>query len=96
MSVQPEQFQILKRPLITEKSSVQMTNGVYVFEVDLNANKSQIAQAVRDVFKVKVARVRTMRIKGQKNKRNRYGYFDQSDWKKALITLEKGETIELT
>ena len=96
MSVQPEQFQILKRPLITEKSSVQMTNGVYVFEVDLAANKSQIAQAVRDVFKVKVAKVRTMRIKGQKNKRNRYGYFDQSDWKKALITLEKGETIELT
>jgi large subunit ribosomal protein L23 len=96
MSVQPEQFQILKRPLITEKSSVQMANGVYVFEVDLAANKSQIAQAVRDVFKVKVAKVRTMRIKGQKNKRNRYGYFDQSDWKKALITLEKGESIELT
>jgi large subunit ribosomal protein L23 len=96
MSVQPEQFQILKRPLITEKSSVQMTHGVYAFEVDLNANKSQIAQAVRDVFKVKVAKVRTMRMKGVKNKRNRYGYFDQSDWKKALITLEKGESIELT
>jgi large subunit ribosomal protein L23 len=73
-----------------------MASGVYVFEVDLNANKLQIAQAVRDVFKVKVASVRTMRVKGQKNKRNRYGYFDQSDWKKALITLEKGETIELT
>jgi large subunit ribosomal protein L23 len=96
MSVQPEQFQILKRPLITEKSSVQMTNGVYAFEVDINANKLQIAQAVREVFKVKVAKVRTMRMKGQKNKRNRYGYFDEGDWKKALITLEKGETIELT
>jgi len=96
MAASPEQFQILKRPLITEKSNDQMASGVYVFEVDLNANKLQIAQAVRDVFKVKVASVRTMRVKGQKNKRNRYGYFDQSDWKKALITLEKGETIELT
>ena len=96
MAVQTEQFQVLKRPLITEKSSVQMQKGVYAFEVDLGANKSQIAQAVREIFKVKVARVRTMRIKGEKNKRNRYGYFDRGDWKKALITLEKGESIELT
>jgi large subunit ribosomal protein L23 len=96
MSVQPEQYNILKRPLITEKSSGQMVNGVYAFEVDVDANKLQIAQAVREVFKVKVARVRTIRMKGTKNNRNRYGYFDRSDWKKALVTLEKGETIELT
>ena len=96
MPVQPEILDILKRPLITEKSSEQMADGVYVFEVDLNANKLQIAQAVRDVFKVKVAKVRTIRMKGRKNKRNRYGYFNESDWKKALITLEKGESIELT
>ena len=96
MTVQPEILDILRRPLITEKSSVQMADGVYVFEVDLNANKLQIAQAVRDVFKVKVAKVRTIRMKGRKNKRNRYGYFNESDWKKALITLEKGESIELT
>jgi large subunit ribosomal protein L23 len=96
MAVQPEILNILRRPLITEKSSVQMADGVYVFEVDLHANKLQIAQAVRDVFKVKVAKVRTIRMKGRKNKRNRYGYFNESDWKKALITLEKGESIELT
>ncbi|MCA8915967.1 MAG: 50S ribosomal protein L23 [Planctomycetes bacterium] len=96
MTVQPEILDVLRRPLITEKSSVQMADGVYVFEVDLHANKLQIAQAVRDVFKVKVAKVRTIRMKGRKNKRNRYGYFNESDWKKALITLEKGETIELT
>ncbi|MBZ0137831.1 MAG: 50S ribosomal protein L23 [Planctomycetes bacterium] len=96
MATKPELYGILKRPLITEKSSVQMVDGVYAFEVELNANKLQIAQAVRDIFKVKVAGVRTIRMKGRKNRRNRYGYFNESDWKKALITLEKGESIELT
>jgi large subunit ribosomal protein L23 len=96
MATKPELYSILKRPLITEKSSKQMEGGVYAFEVELNANKHQIAQAVRDVFKVKVSKVRTVRMKGRKNRRNRFGYFDQSDWKKALITLEKGESIELT
>jgi large subunit ribosomal protein L23 len=96
MPVQTQQFEVLKRPLITEKSSVQMQEGVYVFEVDLEANKLQIAQAVRDVFKVKVKQVRTIRMKGRRNRRNRYGYFNESDWKKALVTLEKGESIEIT
>ncbi|MCZ7606039.1 MAG: 50S ribosomal protein L23 [Planctomycetota bacterium] len=96
MPVQTQQFEVLKRPLITEKSSVQMQEGVYAFEVDLNANKLQIAQAVRDVFKVKVKAVRTIRMKGRRNRRNRYGYFNESDWKKALVTLEKGESIEIT
>jgi len=73
-----------------------MVNGVYAFEVNLDANKLQIAQAVRDIFNVKVAGVRTVRMKGRKNRRNRFGYFNESDWKKALITLEKGESIELT
>ena len=96
MPVQPEQFHILKRPLITEKSSNQLAEGVYVFEVNLDSNKLQIAQAVRDVFNVKVAKVRTIRMKGRKNRRNRYGYYNESDWKKALITLDDGESIELT
>jgi large subunit ribosomal protein L23 len=62
----------------------------------LDSNKLQIAQAVRDVFNVKVAKVRTIRMKGRKNRRNRYGYYNESDWKKALITLQEGESIELT
>lgn len=96
MAAKPAQFQILKRPMITEKSSLQMEQGVYVFEVELNSNKHQIAQAVRDVFDVKVKKVRTQRMKGRKNRRNRYGYFNESDWKKALVTLEDGESIEIT
>lgn len=96
MPTKTELYGVLKRPLITEKSSAQMVDGVYAFEVDLDANKLQVAQAVRDIFKVKVAKVRTIRMKGRKNRRNRFGYFNESDWKKALVTLEKGESIELT
>lgn len=96
MADKRELYGVLKRPMITEKSSVQMQNGTYVFEVELEANKYQIAQAVRDVFGVKVKKVRTVRMKGRKNRRNRYGYFNEKDWKKALITLEKGESIEIT
>lgn len=96
MPAKPEQFDVLVRPMITEKSSVQMEEGVYVFEVALGANKHQIAQAVRDIFDVKVKKVRTQRMKGRKNRRNRYGYFNESDWKKAMVTLEEGEGIEIT
>jgi large subunit ribosomal protein L23 len=96
MKASPEQLRILKRPLITEKSSGQMEQGVYAFEVDVNANKLQIAQAVRDAFGVKIEKVRTIRMKGRRNRRNRYGYFNESDWKKALITLKDGESIEIT
>jgi large subunit ribosomal protein L23 len=96
MKASPEQLRILKRPLDTEKSSGQRESGVYTFEVDLAANKHQIAQAVRDAFGVQVEKVRTIRMKGRRNRRNRYGYFDESDWKKALITLKQGEAIEIT
>ncbi|MCC6574531.1 MAG: 50S ribosomal protein L23 [Planctomycetes bacterium] len=97
MPATAEHYKVLKRPLITEKSSVQMSEkNCYVFEVDRDASKPAIADAVRNIFGVKVKSVRTIRMKGQRNKRNRYGYFNESDWKKALVTLEKGQTIEIT
>jgi large subunit ribosomal protein L23 len=96
MVAKTELYGVLKRPLVTEKSNEQMANGTYAFEVELEANKYQIAQAVRDIFGVKVKKVRTVLMKGRKNRRNRFGYFNESDWKKALITLEKGENIEIT
>lgn len=96
MPAKNEQFAILKRPLLTEKSNHMIPNGVYTFEVSLDANKNQIAQAVRDIFNVKVRKVRTVLVKGSKNKRNRFGYFDEANWKKALVTLEKGQTIEIS
>jgi large subunit ribosomal protein L23 len=96
MPARVEQYSILKRPLVTEKSSRQMESGVYTFEVHLDSNKFQIAQAVRDVFDVNVKKVRTVRVKGCKNKRNRFGYYNEKDWKKAIVTLAKGENIEIT
>jgi len=96
MPAKNEQYAVLVRPLMTEKSNHMMAAGVYTFEVAPEANKPQIAQAVRDIFNVKVARVRTVTVKGSKNRRNRFGYFDEKDWKKAMITLEKGQTIDLT
>ncbi|MCC6464342.1 MAG: 50S ribosomal protein L23 [Planctomycetes bacterium] len=96
MAVTREQYGILRRPLDTEKNSKLREKGVYVFEVDLKANKHEIAQAVRDVFNVKVAKVRTVVVKGRKNLRTRTGYHNESNRKKALVTLEKGQEIQLT
>ncbi|MBE7492643.1 MAG: 50S ribosomal protein L23 [Planctomycetes bacterium] len=89
------QYAIIKRPLLTEKSSALMPDGVYTFEVDVNANKLQIAQAIRDIFNVKVKKVRTVTVRGRKNRRNRFGFFSEPNWKKALITLEEGQSIEI-
>ncbi|MBX3475307.1 MAG: 50S ribosomal protein L23 [Planctomycetes bacterium] len=96
MPATAQQFAIIKRPLITEKSSAQMPDGVYTFEVDINANKLQIAQAIRDIFNVTVTKVRTVTVRGRKGRRNRYGIYNESNWKKALITLEKGQSIEIS
>jgi large subunit ribosomal protein L23 len=85
---------ILKRPLITEKSSLskEMSNQI-TFEVDPSANKIEIRRAVEEVFKVKVFRVRTSNFQGKKK---RYGRFEgrRAHWKKAVVTLAPGESIE--
>jgi large subunit ribosomal protein L23 len=89
-----EAHQIIKRPLITEKSTRQKEEGNQIaFVVDPKANKIEIRQAVEKLFKVKVLRVRTMNLVG---KRKRLGRFFgwQSDWKKAIVTLREGDRIE--
>ena len=89
-----EAHQIIKRPLITEKSTRQKEEGNEIaFVVDPKANKVEIRQAVEKLFKVKVLRVRTMHLAG---KRKRMGKFTgwKSDWKKAIVTLREGDRIE--
>jgi len=85
---------ILIKPIVTEKSTALMAEGKYTFKVPLNANKYQIRDAVEEIFNVKVAAVSTMRVEGKKK---RVGRFEgkRSDWKKAIVTLKEGETIEL-
>jgi len=85
---------ILIRPIITEKSTALMEEGKYTFRVPLTATKIQIRQAVEEVFKVKVQAVNTIRYEG-KLKRLGRTQGRRSDWKKAIVTLKPGESIEL-
>jgi len=87
-------YNIIKRPLRTEKSVAdgEATNS-YHFEVDLRANKIQIKKAVENHFNVKVQDVRTIVRKG-KTKRVRFKLGRTKDWKKAVVTLKEGSTID--
>jgi len=85
---------ILFRPMITEKSNDLLAENKYTFQVDLNANKVEIKQAVEKLFKVKVKKVNTMRVKG-KIKRVRRIPGRTPDIKKAIVTLKEGDRIEI-
>ena len=84
---------ILIRPLITEKSTELMAEGKYVFVVDKRANKIEIAKAVKEIFNVKVDKVNTVNVKG-KTKRVGRTVGKRPDFKKAIVKLAAGETIE--
>jgi len=92
-------YEIIKQPLITEKS-VEMSNApditekTYCFVVDKRANKLQIKNAVQELYQVRVKSVRTMWCRA-KTRRYRLRTVRGVDWKKALVTLAEGETIEL-
>ena len=84
---------IIIRPLITEKSTTLMAEGKYVFEVAKSANKIEIAKAISQIFKVMVASVNTINVEG-KVKRMGRSVGKRSDYKKAIVKLAAGETIE--
>ena len=86
---------IIKKPLVTEKSSVaKERDNKYTFVVDKDANKYQIKQAVEVMFNVKVKSVHTAIFAG-KAKRMGMHEGSKSDWKKAIVQLEKGQEINL-
>ena len=86
--------EIIKRPLITEKTSIQkeMFNKVS-FEVDRRANRIEIKRAIEAIFNVRVAGVQTMQITGKTKQRGRI-IGKRRDWKKAIVTLMPGERID--
>ncbi len=88
------QYDIIRRPLITETTTIQkeMANQVS-FEVDRRANRVEIKRAVEKIFNVRVVDVRTMQIKGKTKRRGRI-VGKRRDWKKALVTLGPGERID--
>jgi large subunit ribosomal protein L23 len=88
---------IIKRPIVTEKMTELQDKGHYAFEVDIHANKIEIAKAVEKKFNVTVLNVRTMKHKGKaKSQLTRRGRFQgrTSQWKKAMVRLKEGDKIE--
>lgn len=89
-------YDVLRRPVITEKSSIMSDElNQYVFEVDRNANKLQIKDAVEVIFTVNVLQVRTMVMPAKRGRRGRDWYLRSKEWKKAIVTLADGDEIEL-
>ncbi|QLK86621.1 50S ribosomal protein L23 [Staphylococcus sp. 17KM0847] len=81
---------ILKRPVITEKSSEAMAEDKYTFDVDVRANKTQVKKAVEEIFEVKVANVNIINYKPKKKRMGRYqGYTNKR--RKAIVTLKEGQ-----
>lgn len=77
---------IIKRPIITERTSDMMNDNKYVFEVAINANKTAIKRAVEEIFKTKVAKVNTLRMPAKPKTYGRYSGYT-TEWKKAIVTL---------
>jgi large subunit ribosomal protein L23 len=87
-------YDVVKRPIITEKTSIQKEDAHQVtFEVDRRANRVMIRKAVESIFGVQVVGVRTMQVKGKVKQRGRI-VGKRRDWKKAIVTLIPGERID--
>lgn len=86
--------EVIKKPLLTEKSYLGHANGTYTFIVDKRANKTQIKKAFEEIFEVKVQTIRTMNYDG---KTKRLGRFTgtTNNYKKAVITLKPGEQLAI-
>lgn len=94
VAVTNQAFRVLVRPLITEKSAELASEGKYVFEVNPAMNKVEVKKAVRATYGVEPIAVHIVTNKG---KRVRFGRLQgqRKDWKKAIVTLKKGQTIEV-
>jgi len=87
-------YEVLTRPLITEKNSTLQTQNKYAFEVAEGANKPQVKQAVEKAFKVKVNAVNVITVPGKMRRVGRQIVLTKS-WKKAIVTLKPGDKIEI-
>jgi len=95
MTANAAHYDVIRKPIITEKTTMASENGAVVFEVAIDANKPQIKQAVEELFGVKVKAVNTTITKG-KTKRFRGQMGRRKDVKKAYVTLEEGNTIDVS
>jgi len=95
MAVTPRHYDTILAPLITEKATVLSEQNKVVFRVAMGATKDEIAVAIEELFKVKVTKVNTLIQKG-KTKRFRGRPGRRSDLKKAIVTLQEGQSIDIT
>jgi large subunit ribosomal protein L23 len=86
-------YEVLRRPLITEKSTALQTQNKYAFEIADRANKLMVRQAVEKAFKVKVTGVNVVTMQG-KTRRVGRRMIKTEPWKKAIVTLKQGDKIE--
>ena len=91
----PSLHDVIIRPVVTEKSTEQLDrNAAYTFVVNTHANKVEIAKAVETLFQVKVKDVRTMQYRGKERRVGRH-VGRRAAWKKAVVSLREGDTIEI-
>ena len=86
-------YDIIKRPIITEKSALLAEKAVYTFEVAKDANKVEIKKAIEEIFEVKVVAIRTVNVHRKPKRMSRYEGF-KSAYKKVIVRLEPGQTIK--
>ncbi len=95
MSIKAEQYDVIRKPIITEKATMASENNVVVFEVAPDAKKPEIKDAVESLFNVQVVSVNTSVLKG-KVKRFRGKLGKRNDVKKAYVRLAEGQSIDVT
>jgi large subunit ribosomal protein L23 len=89
-----ELYEVLRRPLITEKNTMLSAQNKYTFEVAREANKPMIREAVEKIFKVDVTKVNTSNVRGKMRRVRRDRGMTRS-WKKAVVTLKPGQRIDI-
>jgi large subunit ribosomal protein L23 len=94
MPVELHETEVIKRPLISEKSTFLSTKNAYSFEVDKKADKAQIKAAIEKLYNVKVLDVRTSNVEG-KTRRTKTGFKKTSEWKKAVVKLHPDNKLDL-
>lgn len=87
-------YKVLVKPLITEKASILNSENKYFFEVAKNANKIEIAKAIKEVYGIKPVSVNIIRVSGKKVAQGKIGG-KRKDWKKAIVTLPEGQAIKV-
>lgn len=92
--MKPDPYAIIRTPVITEKTTtLNDAENKAVFKVDIRANKHEIKNAVQQIYNVQVEKVRTMRMRGKVRTLGRYSG-RRPNWKKAIVTLKKGHSID--